>query len=132
MKILQFAFDSREESDYLPHNYDKNCVVYIGTHDNDTLAGWLENASGEDVAFAAEYLRLNRAEGYSEGIIKSAMASVADTVILTMQDLLGLGSSARMNVPSTAFGNWQWRALESDFSPFLARKLKNLTALYGR
>ena len=132
MKILQFAFDSREGNDYLPHNYDKNCVVYIGTHDNDTLAGWLKNAPKDDVAYAAEYLRLSRAEGYAEGFVKAAMASVGDTVILTMQDLLGFGSGARMNTPSTACGNWQWRALESDFSSYLADKLKKLTVLYGR
>ena len=71
MKILQFAFDSRESSDYLPHNYDRNCVVYIGTHDNDTLAGWFENADGKDVEFAKKYLRLNVDEGYIEGVIKS-------------------------------------------------------------
>ncbi len=132
MKILQFAFDSRDGGDYLPHNYTKNCVAYIGTHDNDTLAGWLVNAPKKDVAYAAEYLRLNKREGYVEGFIKSALASVAETVILTMQDLLSLGSEARMNTPSTVSGNWQWRALESDFSPDLAEKLKGWTALYGR
>lgn len=132
MKILQFAFDSRDGGDYLPHNYGKNCVVYIGTHDNDTLAGWLDRASKKDVAYAAEYLRLNKREGYVEGFMKSALASVADTVILTMQDLLSLGTEARMNTPSTVSGNWQWRALESDFSPALAEKLNDWTALYGR
>lgn len=132
MKILQFAFDSRESSDYLPHNYEKNCVVYIGTHDNDTLTGWLENADKDDVAYAAEYLRLNKKEGSVDGFIKSAMASVGDTVILTMQDLLGFGSDSRMNTPSTAYGNWRWRALESDFSPELAEKLNGITKLYGR
>ena len=132
MKILQFAFDSREESDYLPHNYGRNCVVYIGTHDNDTLAGWFDGAPAEDVEYARKYLRLSVEEGFSEGVIKSAMASVGDTVILTMQDLLGLGSEARMNIPSTSYGNWQWRAVESDFSPDLAKKLLSITKLYGR
>ena len=132
MKILQFAFDSREDSDYLPHNYGRNCVVYIGTHDNDTLAGWLDSAPPADVEYARKYLRLSVDEGFSEGVIKSAMASVGDTVILTMQDLLGLGSEARMNIPSTSYGNWQWRALESDFSTDLARKLSAITKLYGR
>ncbi|MBO5859248.1 MAG: 4-alpha-glucanotransferase [Clostridia bacterium] len=132
MKILQFAFDSREESDYLPHNYDRNCVVYIGTHDNDTLAGWLDNAPADDVEYAKKYLRLNVEEGFAEGVIKSAMGSVADTVILTMQDLLGLGSDARMNIPSVPHGNWCWRALESDFSPDIAKKLFSITKLYGR
>ena len=132
MKILQFAFDSRESSDYLPHNYDRNCVVYIGTHDNDTLAGWLENADGKDVEFAKKYLRLNVDEGYIEGVIKSAMSSVADTVILTMQDLLCLGSEARMNFPSVPFGNWGWRTLKTDFTTELSRKLFEITKLYGR
>ncbi len=132
MKILQFAFDSREESDYLPHNYGRNCVVYIGTHDNDTLAGWLDNAPDDDVEYAKKYLRLNVEEGFVRGVIKSAMSSVADTVIFTMQDLLGLGSEARMNIPSTAFGNWQWRAVRSDFSSALADELLSITKLYGR
>lgn len=132
MKILQFAFDSREDSDYLPHNYGRNCVVYIGTHDNDTLAGWLDSAPPADVEYARKYLRLNVEEGFAEGVIRSALASVGDTVILTMQDLLGLGSEARMNIPSTSYGNWQWRALESDFSTDLARKLSAITKLYGR
>lgn len=132
MKILQFAFDSRDGGDYLPHNYGKNCVVYIGTHDNDTLAGWLANAPKKDIAYAAEYLRLNKTEGYVDGFIKAALASVADTVILTMQDLLSLGTQARMNTPSTVSGNWQWRALKNDFSPELSEKLKALTVLYGR
>ncbi len=132
MKILQFAFDSREESDYLPHNYGRNCVAYIGTHDNDTLAGWLDNAPAEDVEYAKKYLRLNVEEGFVRGVIKSAMSGVADTVIFTMQDLLGLGSEARMNIPSTAFGNWQWRAVKSDFSTDLADELLSITKLYGR
>lgn len=132
MKILQFAFDSREESDYLPHNYGRNCVAYIGTHDNDTLAGWLDNAPAEDVEYAKKYLRLNVEEGFVRGVIKSAMSGVADTVIFTMQDLLGLGSEARMNIPSTAFGNWQWRAVKSDFSTNLADELLSITKLYGR
>lgn len=132
MKILQFAFDSRDAGEYLPHNYPQNCVVYIGTHDNDTLAGWLNSADKEDIDYARKYLRLNEKEGFVEGFIKSAMASVGDTVIFTMQDLLGLGSESRMNIPSTACGNWQWRALESDFSPELAKNLREITKLYGR
>lgn len=132
MKVLQFAFDSRESSDYLPHNYDRNCVVYIGTHDNDTLAGWFENADGRDIEFAKKYLRLSVDEGFVDGVIRSAMASVGETVILTMQDLLGLGSEARMNVPSVPFGNWSWRALESDFTSELSEKLFEITKIYGR
>lgn len=132
MKILQFAFDSRESSDYLPHNYIKNCVVYIGTHDNDTLAGWLENSDKSDTEFAKKYLRLNEAEGTVYGVLKSAMASVADTVILTVQDLLGLDTHARMNTPSVPCGNWKWRCKSSDLSEGLSQTLYEMTKLYDR
>lgn len=132
MKVLQFAFDSRENSDYLPHNYEKNCVVYIGTHDNDTVEGWFENASAADVEFAVKYLRLDENEGRYLGVIKSALASVGETVILTMQDLLHLGSWARMNTPSTAENNWQWRALKENINFSLANELAELTELYRR
>ena len=132
MKVLQFAFDSRENSDYLPHNYDKNCVVYVGTHDNDTIRGWLETAPSGDVEFAEKYLRLNETEGKCRGFIKAALASVGETAILTMQDLLCLGSEARMNTPSTAENNWQWRALKSDINFELANELAELTELYKR
>lgn len=132
MKILQFAFDSRENSDYLPHNYGRNCVAYIGTHDNDTLAGWFASAPPEDVRFAKEYLRLNEAEGLNEGVIKSLLACTADTVIITMQDLLCLGSEARMNTPSTLGGNWQWRMARGAANGELAARLWHLTELYRR
>ncbi len=132
MKVMQFAFDRRENSDHLPHNYQKNCVVYIGTHDNDTLCGWFENADRDDVEFAEKYLRLNEHEGKCAGFIKSALATVGETAILTMQDLLCLGSWARMNTPSTAENNWQWRAKKDDINPGLAEYLANLTSLYKR
>ncbi len=132
MKVLQFAFDRRENSDHLPHNYEKNCVVYIGTHDNDTLCGWFENADSEDVEFAEKYLRLDNNEGKCTGFIKSALASVGETAILTMQDLLHLGAWARMNTPSTAENNWQWRAEKKDINVELAEKLAEYTILYKR
>lgn len=132
MKVLQFAFDSRENSDYLPHNYTKNCVVYVGTHDNDTIKGWFDNAAAADIEFAEKYLRLNEDEGRCRGVIKSALASVGETAILTMQDLLCLGSEARMNTPSTAENNWQWRAIKSDINFELANELAELTELYRR
>lgn len=132
MKVLQFAFDSRENSDYLPHNYEKNCVVYIGTHDNDTLEGWFENACHDDVEFAEKYLRLSEAEGKIKGVIKAALSSVGETAVLTMQDLLHLGSFARMNTPSTAEGNWEWRALKEEIDFSLANELAELVELYRR
>ncbi|MGN0483287.1 MAG: 4-alpha-glucanotransferase [Lachnospiraceae bacterium] len=132
MKVLQFAFDSREENDYQPHTYPVNCVVYTGTHDNDTILGWFETAPKASVKFAKKYLRLTKKEGYHWGMMKAAWASVADTAIVTMQDLIGLGSEARMNEPSTLGKNWMWRAKESDFTEKLAKKIRKNTKLYGR
>ncbi len=133
MKVLQFAFDSRGgESDYLPHRYTPNCVCYVGTHDNDTAVGWLESISPEDRQLAVDYLKLTVGEGGAWGLMRSALATVADTVILTAQDLLGLGSEARMNQPSTLGRNWQWRAGEGVFTPELAKKLRHETGLYYR
>lgn len=134
MKVLQFAFDSRDGSGsvYLPHNYPRNCVAYVGTHDNDTALGWLDSASRGDVAYAREYLRLNREEGEAWGLLRAVWASVADTAVVQMQDLLGLGSEARMNTPSTVGKNWKWRAPAGFDSPELAQKLRRETELYGR
>ncbi len=132
MKVLQFAFDSREESDYLPHNYDSNCIVYTGTHDNDTVMGWFKNASKDDVKMAIDYLALNKKEGYNWGYIRGAWSSVAMIAIAPMQDFLGLASKHRMNIPSTTDGNWQWRVDEKDLSDKLAGRIRRLTKMYGR
>ena len=134
MKVLEFAFDSRDTgSDYLPHCYTPHCVVYTGTHDNDTIQGWMASAPRKDVAFAREYLRLSRREGYHWGMMRSAWASAADLAVMQMQDLLGLGSEARMNTPSTLGGsNWRWRALPGSFSPALARRLHREMKVYQR
>lgn len=132
MKVLQFAFDTREESDYLPHNYDKNCVVYTGTHDNDTADGWFENANKDDVELSIKYLNLNKDEGYNWGFIRGAWSSVANLAIAQMQDFLGLGDEARMNIPSTLGGNWQWRLKTDCLTDELAERINNITKLYGR
>ncbi|MCB2288676.1 4-alpha-glucanotransferase [Clostridium sp. CS001] len=132
MKVLQFAFDSKEESDYLPHNYDKNCVVYTGTHDNDTVNGWLKNTNVQDVAFASEYLRLNEEEGENWGFISGALSSVGVLAVAQMQDYLGLGEEARMNIPSTLGGNWQWRVKKEALSDDLSEKICKVTKIYGR
>lgn len=131
MKILQFAFDSSEANDYIPHNYNKNCVVYTGTHDNDTLAGWFAAADKEDKRYVLDYLQCSEEEIHWS-FIRLAMASVAYTAIFPMQDLLGLGSEARMNLPGTTQNNWQWRARADYFSDELASRLAMLTTLYGR
>lgn len=132
MKVLEFAFDSRESGNYLPHTYPRHCVVYTGTHDNEPLNGWFETADPADVAYAVEYLRLTPEEGYHWGMMRAAWASVADLAVVQAQDLLGLGHEARMNAPSTLGGNWCWRALPGSFTPELARRLHRQMELYGR
>lgn len=130
MKVLQFAFDSREESDYLPHNYIQNCVVYTGTHDNDTILGWQKTSKRKDVKFAKEYLNAKRNIHWA--MISSALSSVADTAVITMQDILGLGSEARMNIPSTVGENWKWRMNIDDLKSENFEKLHYYTKLYSR
>ena len=133
MKVLQFAFDSREESDYLPHNYIKNCIAYTGTHDNDTFRGWYElTGNKEDIKHCIKYLHLNEDEGYNWGFIRGAWSSVADTAIAIMQDFLNLGNEARMNLPSTTGENWRWRLKEGMLTDELAKKIYDMTKLYGR
>ena len=133
MKVLEFAFDSRDSSDYLPHTYPRNCVVYTGTHDNMTMRQWFETASGDAVAYASEYLGLNREEGLVLGTIRAAMRSVADMCIIQMPDWLNLGGEARMNFPGTlSDSNWTWRAKDDIMTEALAEKIYNMTSLYGR
>ena len=133
MKILEFAFDSRDAtSDYLPHMYPRNCVVYIGTHDNETIMGWMKSVPKDNRQKAVDYLYLNKIEGYNWGFMRGAYASIADLAIIQFQDLLGLDNRARMNTPSTIGRNWVWRAKQTDFSHSLARKLYHRMALYDR
>ena len=134
MKILQFAFDSREESDYLPHNYSRNCVVYTGTHDNNTIKGWYKEISEVDKDMSIDYLNNKNTEEdeIHWDFICSAMRSVADTCIIPVQDFLGLGDEARINTPSTVGSNWCWRMKKGCFSDNLVKRIKNLTNIYGR
>ncbi len=131
MKILQFAFDSAEENDFLPHNYTKNTVVYTGTHDNDTTRGWYNKASEKDRAFARDYLNCD-ADNIHWGFIRATLASVSNWAITPMQDILNLDSSARMNMPGSESGNWRWRITEDAITREITDKLKHLTAIYGR
>lgn len=131
MKILQFAFDSGEANDYIPHNYNKNCVVYTGTHDNETVRGWYENASDADKKYIKEYIGSD-GNNIAWDLIRCAWASVAYTAIAPMQDVLALGGDARMNLPGTTINNWQWRMKDQDISAVLAHKLAHITVLYGR
>ncbi|MGN1170593.1 MAG: 4-alpha-glucanotransferase [Lachnospiraceae bacterium] len=132
MKILQFAFDSREESDYLPHNYPTNCVVYTGTHDNDTTLGWYRSLNRRDKAFAKRYLNIKSDKDVQWVFIRSALSSVADTAVIPMQDYLGLGAEARMNVPSTLGTNWKWRMKKGVCTEELAKQIRDVVKLYGR
>ena len=133
MKVLQFAFDSREPSDYLPHTYDKHTVCYTGTHDNMTMRQWFDTADAGTLEYAREYMVLSDQEGYVWGAIRTAFASVSDTCIVQLQDVLNLGAEARMNLPgSLSDANWTWRAEARHFTPELAARLKKLTALYAR
>ena len=133
MKVLEFAFDSREPSEYLPHTYPTNSVCYTGTHDNMTMRQWFETATAEAVAYAKEYMALTEEEGYVWGTIRTAMASVSDLCIVQMQDYLNLGGEARMNFPGTMTDcNWTWRSKDGVFTAELAQRIKALTRLYGR
>ena len=130
MKIMQFAFDSRESGNYLPHTYHRNSVVYTGTHDNVTTEGWRTNASAEDVAYACRYLRC-QPEELTEAMICACLASVSDTAVIPLADWLHLGSEARINTPSTQGSNWQWR-LTCPLPEALAGHIAQLTVLYER
>lgn len=133
MSILQFAFDPKGGSQYLPHNCEKNTVAYIGTHDNETIQGWLVNPDHkEELKFAKHYLRLTSKEGYYWGFIRGLWSSPAKLVIIQMQDLLGLDNEARMNIPSTLGDNWTWRMQEDGVTKQVIRKLRQITRLYGR
>ena len=132
MKVLEFAFDAREPSNYLPHTYERNCVCYVGTHDNETVMQWREQADRADVTFARKYLGLNEAEGFHWGMLRGGMSSVADTFVAQMQDYLGLGAEGRMNTPGTLGNNWRWRLLPGEASPALARKIRRYAHMYGR
>ena len=134
MKVFELGFDSRDTNGngYQPHNFIRDCVAYTGTHDNDTIQGWFASADPVDTEWAREYFRLTKEEGYHWGMMRALWGSVADTAIVQAQDLLGLGSEARMNEPSTVGRNWQWRALPGVFTEELAQKIHRMMVLYER
>jgi len=132
MKILQFAFGDDPLQEYLPHNYvTSNCVVYSGTHDNDTTAGWFAAAQDKEKAFYREY---TGREGHDVhwDFVRLAFASIASMAVIPLQDIIGLGSEARMNTPGTAGGNWGWRYDEAALDSALTKRLKDLTFITGR
>lgn len=132
MKVLQFAFDPLATSDYLPHNYDDNCVVYTGTHDNDTILGWVNNAREEDLELAKKYFNITEEETFNFGLIRGALTSVAKLAVFQMQDLLFLDNSARMNNPGTLGDNWTWRMDKDALDFSVSKELRELTRISGR
>lgn len=137
MKVLEFAFDSRDSTgaaEYLPYTYNPNCVVYTGTHDNETLKGWIGNILPEELALVKAYLDVRTDDPMEivDKMIIMGMSSVANLCVIPLQDYLGLDNSARINHPSTFGANWKWRAAKDVFSEEFAGKIKKLTILYGR
>ena len=133
MKVMQFAFDSREDSDYLPHNYPINSVCYAGTHDNQTMAQWFQEAAAADIEMATLYLGLNEKEGPVWGVIRGCMGSVSKLCVIQMQDYLELGGFARMNFPGTmTSNNWTWRAEKGFITKELTKRIYDTTRLYAR
>jgi 4-alpha-glucanotransferase len=130
MKILQFGFSSPKDP-FLPHNYSSYCVAYTGTHDNDTARGWFESAPEGERKFALRYLKSDGSD-FAWDLIRGVWSSVAVYALAPMQDLLSLGTEARMNFPSRLGGNWQWRMPASALNEALASRLRELNELYYR
>ena len=132
MKVLEFAFDAHGESDYLPHRCTSNSVCYMGTHDNDTVQGWLETMSKDDLDFASRYMHITGDEGWNWGLIRTGMATASNLFVVQMQDVLELPADCRMNTPGTSAGNWQWRMLPGLLTQELADKLLTYTKTFRR
>lgn len=137
MKVLEFAFDARDSSganDYLPHNYNTNCVAYTGTHDNETIYGWLDSITKAEMKALRTYLNrtAETKEELAKELVRAAISSVAKMCIIPIQDYLLLGNEARINFPSTLGTNWRWRMTKEDLSKDLAKEIKTLCKLYGR
>lgn len=131
MRVLEFAFSGPDNA-YLPHNYQPDCVCYTGTHDNDTAAGWYANAGSKERAYAERYLGVSGSNPVRRALLRAGAGSVATLFVAQMQDWLGLGSEARINVPGVAEGNWRWRLLPGQVSGALADEIRVFTYTYGR
>jgi len=132
MRVLQFGMAPHDESMHRPHNCPKHSVFYTGTHDNETAQGWIDTAPAEDVAFAVDYLNLSEREGLCFGLARGVWQSAADLAVVQIQDLLGLDSSARMNTPGLASGNWRFRLLPNMLTDMLADRIAHYMYLYAR
>lgn len=132
MKVVEFAFDSRDDADYWPYHYAPNCVCYTGTHDNSPVLGWKDEALPQDLRDCLDYLGVPDASDLNWDFVRLGMGSVADTFIAPAQDYLGLGAEARVNTPGILGGNWQWRMTAGQATPELAERIARLVKLYGR
>jgi 4-alpha-glucanotransferase len=132
MKILHFAFGSGSGNVYLPFNYSRNCLVYTGTHDNDTTVGWFNQLSDHEREALLGYLGCTSKDGIHWDLIRLALGSVANQAIIPLQDVLGLGTEARMNFPSKSEGNWDWRYRSDALTGEIRDRLKTLTQTFGR
>jgi len=133
MKVLQFAFDRDMHNLHLPHNYtDPHCVVYTGTHDNNTILGWFHSATPKCQSAVLRYLGRTEGPELPWDLIRLALSSIATLAIIPLQDVLGLGSEGRMNFPGRTQGNWRWRYLPGALGPEASARLAKLTRTYGR
>jgi len=133
MRVMQFGFNDPGAHIYLPHSFEPNTVVYTGTHDNDTTLGWWKNSATEEERIsAASYLNISREDEIAWSFVRGALTSVANLAIVPVQDVLGLDSDARMNVPSKTLGNWSWRLRKGALTSELAAKLSRLVELTDR
>jgi 4-alpha-glucanotransferase len=132
MKVLQFAFGSDNANGFLPFNYDRNFVVYTGTHDNDTTVGWFNQTEGHERDRVLRYLGGISSEGIHWDLIRIAFSSIANQAIIPMQDILGLDGASRMNFPGTIEGNWQWRYQDNQLTPEIEQQLLNMTETFDR
>lgn len=132
MKVLEFAFDVESESDFLPHRCQPNSVCYLGTHDNDTVKGWVETSDKENLKYAERYMHITADEGWCWGMIRAGMSTASELFVMQMQDVLELPAAARMNTPGTPSGNWRWRMLPGAANKRLAKKLRGYTDTYRR
>ena len=132
MKVLQFGF-SDGKNEYLPHNFTTtNCFAYTGTHDNETLNGWVSSMDQDSLKFAKKYLNVKKKSEIPMAVVRAAWGSVAMVAAAQIQDFLDSPKEDRMNTPSTLGGNWQFRIKEDDLTPALAKKIRRLNRIYNR
>lgn len=132
MRVLEFAFDKNPSNPYLPHNYERNCVAYTGTHDNNTVLGWADEQAQDTLCFAKKYLGVTDTKDMADAFLRTVWASAADLAIAPIQDFLGMGADGRMNMPGTVGGNWSFRISSDDITAELADKIRELTHMFSR